>query len=208
MGNTPAVLVAQLDDKKSFYAIEYESRGLYVLFKLGSWVDLNKLCRVAVVSSYCPKSRINDSPLEPVRNGADAADTINPPENHKYSKKKRLAIEAIQSMVKRPSTSLSTNIEQTAPPELPASANVPQVRIQEGPADPHMPVQTLKDPLAQPSPADILDGIRSQYFETLYRSKVSDHAKPPWHFLTPTGLDSVFRQRTTVPCQSCFSFGL
>ncbi|OBU01374.1 hypothetical protein VE01_00230 [Pseudogymnoascus verrucosus] len=173
MGSTPVVLIAQLDDNKALYAVEYESKGLYVLFKLGSWVDLSKLCSVAVVSRPYTKSHKHDNPQGVAGRGASANNALSPAESDKYSKKKRLAIEAIQSMVKRPSTSQSLNIEQTTSTESPSTA-LPLEPIQIAQLDPVAAVQPSQDaPLEEPRAEDILDGVRSQYLDTLYLSKVS-----------------------------------
>lgn len=173
MGSTPVVLIAQLDDNKALYAVEYESKGLYVLFKLGSWVDLGKLCSVAVVSRPYTKSHKHDNPQGVAGRGAPANNALSPTESDKYSKKKRLAIEAIQSMVKRPSTSQSLNIEQTASTESPSTV-LPLEPIQIAQPDPVASVQPAQGAaLEQPQAEDILDGVRSQYLDTLYLSKVS-----------------------------------
>lgn len=173
MGSTPVVLIAQLDDNKALYAVEYESKGLYVLFKLGSWVDLGKLCSVAVVSRPYTKSQKHDSPQDAAARGASANNAFSPPESDKYNKKKRLAIEAIQSMVKRPSTSQSLNIELAESTEAPSMVLPPET-IQNAQPDPVASVQPLEDAaLEQPRAEDILDGVRSQYLDTLYLSKVS-----------------------------------
>jgi DNA replication regulator SLD3 len=87
-------------------------------------------------------------------------------ESHKYDEKKRLAIEALQSMVKRPSTPLPTDLPHTetasqAPPDsiLPL---VPEL------ADSPMVAETP----AQPTGAEIFENVRTQYLEALYLSKV------------------------------------
>ncbi|OBT46015.1 hypothetical protein VE00_03754 [Pseudogymnoascus sp. WSF 3629] len=173
MGSTPVVLIAQLDDNKALYAVEYESKGLYVLFKLGSWVDLGKLCSVAVVSTPFTKSHKHDNPQGVAGRGAPASNALSPTESDKYSKKKRLAIEAIQSMVKRPSTSQSLNIEQTTSTESPSTA-LPLEPIQIAQPDPVASVQPSQDAaLEEPRAEELLDGVRSQYLDTLYLSKVS-----------------------------------
>jgi DNA replication regulator SLD3 len=207
MGSTPVVLIAQLDDNKTLYAVEYDSRGLYVVFKLGSWVDLDKLCSVAVVSRPCSSPRKHDTPQGVLDGVVPAHDALASAESGKYSKKKRLAIEAIQSMVKRQSTSQSLNIGPTADPES-LDTVPPESRIQDGhPA----PIQAPQDTaLEQPRPEDILDSVRAQYLDTLYLSKVSYMVQEPFAHspLTYIGLNSILCERTFVPCESCFPFGL
>ena len=104
MGSQPVVLIARLDDDRSLYAVERDARGLYVMLHLGSWVDLRQLRAAAVVSRQ-DLSRTSETPVGP--GAVPQAAPLITPESSKYSKKKRLAIEAIQSMVKRPSTTLS-----------------------------------------------------------------------------------------------------
>ena len=87
------------------------------------------------------------------------------PESSKYSKKKRLAIEAIQSMVKRPSTSLATDSQES--PIEPAPAT-PQLPTGDGVAPPPQ-----EEAAAQLTAAEIFENVRNQYFEALYLSKVS-----------------------------------
>jgi DNA replication regulator SLD3 len=181
MGSTPVILIAQLDDNKTFYAVEYESRGLYVVFKLGSWADLDKLYSVAVVSRPGSLSHTHDAPRDVVGSGTPAHDAFAPAESDKYNKKKRLAIEAIQSMVKKQSTSSSLNIGHTAAPETLETTLSPNSGIQDGHLDSVATVQALQDnALEQPRPEDILDGVRSQYFDTLYLSKVSCFVREPF----------------------------
>ena len=202
MGSTPVVLIAQLDDNKALYAVEYESKGLYVLFKLGSWVDLGKLCSVAVVSRPFTKSYKHDNPQDVTGRGASTNNAFSPAESDKYSKKKRLAIEEIQSMVKRPSTSQSLNIEQTVSTE-PLGTALPLEPIQIAQLDPVAPIQPLQDAaLEQPRAEDILDGIRSQYLDTLYLSKVSGLVQEPFGHsqLTYIGLNSILCERPPVSC--------
>jgi DNA replication regulator SLD3 len=165
MGSQPVVLIARLDDGRSLYAVEREARGLYVLFHLGSWVDLRQLRAAAVVSTP-DLSKATEAPLGSA--AVPQAAPLKTPQSNKYSKRKRLAIEAIQSMVKRPSTSLSAEPtptethSATAPPE-PASdsplldASEPSTHSLEAP---------------QPTANEIFENVRNQYFEALYLSKV------------------------------------
>jgi DNA replication regulator SLD3 len=166
MGSTPMVLIARLDDGKTHFAVELEARGVYALCKIGSWVNLEKLCGGAVVSRYRSAARKNESgQFLALQTQTDIAQIT--PESSKYSKKKRLAIEAIQSMVKRPSGDLAP-ISQVSP-ILPEPTSVLESQTH-APAIIASPDKYIAHPVVTD---DILDNIRSQYFEALYLSKVS-----------------------------------
>jgi DNA replication regulator SLD3 len=150
MGSQPMVLIARLDDGRALYAVEREDRGLYVLCQLGSWVNLSQL-RAAAVVSKVELPRTTDKHLGEKDNIAVPLITA---EASKYSKKKRLAIEAIQSMVKRPST------VESEPPPLSQNEGKPS-------NDPAM-----NDVSTQLTAAEIFESVRTQYLEALY-SKAS-----------------------------------
>jgi DNA replication regulator SLD3 len=86
-------------------------------------------------------------------------------ESHKYDKKKRLAIEAIQSMVKRPSTPLSTDLPHAEAASQPPPESISLV-VPEATDSP-----TITETPAQPTSAEIFENVRVQYLEALY-SKV------------------------------------
>jgi DNA replication regulator SLD3 len=194
-------LIALLDDGKSFFAIERELRGLYALCKLGSWVDLNRLCAAAIVSRHLPLENKKQSTPK------GTCETPITAETSKYNKEKRLAIEAIQSMVKRPPGGILSTPEALLVCES-HPAGTRNLLLQEGttgrcpsqssslldlshqmeasPATQHQP-RVTPDPTRQ-DPSDchvergdvveqsltdrILQNIRSQYLEALYLSKV------------------------------------
>jgi DNA replication regulator SLD3 len=178
IGSTPTVLIARLDDGKSFYALEYDSRGRYALCKLGSWIDMERLCRDAIVSRYRPAPTVleGQSKIKQERASQNPQATI---EDAKYNKKKRLAIEAIQSMVKRPSCDSSLMLETSHPREIPQSnvPEVPEVHIERFLAAEEAvmgEISTPVDAAVPQSTGHILENIRSQYFEMLYLSKVRE----------------------------------
>jgi DNA replication regulator SLD3 len=172
MRNAPAVLIALCDDGKSIFVVERMEQNLYVLCKLGSWVSISRLCMGAIISKHQSfKAAASRSGAGSVLH-KNKVESDNTPESSKYSKKKRLAIEAIQSMVKRPSRDgLSTLQDQARP--FSQSGTV-------------MESQSSKEPKAEliqedingrPMATQIFDNIRSQYFEALYLSKVSHYLK-------------------------------
>jgi DNA replication regulator SLD3 len=160
MGSQPMVLIARLDDGRTLCAVERESRGLYALCQLGSWVNLQGLKAAAVVSKQeLHKLSERAFPASAVAQAAATA-PLATPESSKYSKKKRLAIEAIQSMVKRPSTALATE-SQESPVDLESTTNVTEKAV----------VPPQEEVNAQLTAAEIFENVRTQYFETLYLSK-------------------------------------
>ncbi len=196
MGNQPMVLIARLDDARTLYAVERDSRGLYVLCQLGSWVNLHELKAAAVASTQeLPKTS------ESARNVLEEAllPTITP-EINKYNKKKRLAIEAIQSMVKRPTSNLLAE-PQSIPPEL-----VPAI---ESPAIEQDITGTVVDDLvAPPSAAEIFENVRTQYFEALYLSKASCISIACRYDTDLVGFTSILRERSSITSSSCLPHGL
>ncbi|TVY85370.1 hypothetical protein LSUE1_G000294 [Lachnellula suecica] len=161
MGSQPKVLIARLDDGRTLYAVEREDRGLYVLCRLGSWVNIQQLKEAAVVSR------------EEMAKGFENKESVHQPgvptplvksESNKYSKKKRLAIEAIQSMVKRPSTGLLTD---TQPVTAEAEAEIPSQPEEAIVGAPNI------DDYSTPTATELFDNVRTQYLEALYLSKAS-----------------------------------
>ncbi|KAI5920668.1 DNA replication regulator SLD3-domain-containing protein [Camillea tinctor] len=185
MGSRSVVLIARLETDKTVYAIERQRNGLYTLCHLGQWVDLEGLCELATVS--CPHL-INKRPNAVT--GSDMPQPLITPQLHHEHKKKRLAIDAIHSLVKRPMrsrsvSSLSQPIEATRP-LTPAQDNLdsqPGSTVADKLAaishDWEFPQKTdsqatLAAPVNEPPPistaGEIFDNIRSQYLEALYHS--------------------------------------
>ncbi|KAF2964349.1 hypothetical protein GQX73_g9235 [Xylaria multiplex] len=186
MGNRPIVLIARLESNKSIYAIERQTNSLYSLCHLGSWVDLEQICNLATVS--CP-ALIRKQPTLPVEPLAHTP-LITPQISH-TNKKRRLAIEAIQSLVKKPTRSRSISVlsqagEASRPPTPVQGSNVVDVgSVAVVAQDAQSPgnstprpdigpqvdaVQEQDDALNMPNADEIFDNIRNQYFEALYHS--------------------------------------
>jgi DNA replication regulator SLD3 len=109
------------------------------------------------------------------------------PEASKYNRKKRLAIEAIQSMVKRPLggvlfTSEILPVSEPQPSTIPDPSHrkealfgtepLPSVTQDPAHQEPSYSHVERDDITEQPTADQILDNIRLQYFEALYLSKV------------------------------------
>jgi DNA replication regulator SLD3 len=182
MGNRPVVLIARLETNKTIYAIERQDGGLYSLCKLGHWINLEKLNDDATVANT-KLLRPRDAPARTI---PDAATT---PQLHRENKKRRLAIEAIQSLVKRPARSQTissiTQIPETAPTSgstenetAPPITNLSADSDFTGVANPaalakDSAILTVPEAeLPQPTAADIFDTVRNQYWEALYHSRV------------------------------------
>ncbi|RDW88863.1 hypothetical protein BP6252_00895 [Coleophoma cylindrospora] len=180
MGSQPMVLIAKVDTGKTLYAVERESKGLYVLCQLGPWVDLQQLVTAGTLLNE-RTLRAASRAILPTSTAADRTTVIAvTAEAAQDSKKKRLAIEAIQSMVKRPSTDALGNSQQSCSELLLDSQQDSQVSIgaeilldsQQDTQMAMLPVEV--DPVpSQPTATEIFDTVRSQYLEALYLSKAS-----------------------------------
>jgi DNA replication regulator SLD3 len=177
MGSRPVVLIARLETNKTVFALERQDNGLYTLCKLGNWVNLEKISSCATVAYsklIKPRPKISLEDGRPV--------PLETPQLHKENKKRRLAIEAIQSLVKRPTRSpsisqASQGAETTRPPTpvqagpaLPDASNVLTPAAIEAPSPSITPVP---DETSPPTANDIFDNVRNQYLEALYHSMVS-----------------------------------
>ncbi|ROV91251.1 hypothetical protein VPNG_09703 [Cytospora leucostoma] len=180
----PSVLLARSEISRNVYAIERHQNGLYVVCKLGAWVNIEKLSHQADASyeQRCRPTRTTQVQT------AEAPSTT--PQLHKENKRKRLAIEELQSLVrKRPRTMSvpisdplqSQNHLQAPPPtanDEVSQSTVAQHSQQEGGGSKFVPQSSQSgnpDPTTdvQASAEDIFQNIRSQYSEALYHSKGS-----------------------------------
>ncbi|KAI1635174.1 DNA replication regulator SLD3-domain-containing protein [Biscogniauxia mediterranea] len=185
MGSRSALLIARLETDKTVYAIERQSNGLYTLCHLGQWVDLEGLCELATVS--CPHL-VNKRPH--VITESTTPQPLITPQLHHEHKKKRQAIEAIHSLVKKPArsrsvSSLSLPVEGTRPP-TPAEDNLGSQsgstvldKLAALSHDSDFPQKTdsqttpappINEPPAISTAGDIFNNIRTQYLEALYHS--------------------------------------
>lgn len=179
-----SLLIARSEITRNVYAIERHQNGLYVICKLGAWVNIEMLSYLA---GACYEQRCR--PIRTMQAEVAEAPAITP-QLHKDNKRKRLAIEELQSMVRKRPRAMSI-----PPPELQQTQSQPQAAtpaadgevsrstivqdpqqegqgtqtvppgFQNGPLDPSNDVQASAD--------DIFQNIRSQYFEALYHSKGS-----------------------------------
>ncbi|KAK1986288.1 DNA replication regulator SLD3-domain-containing protein [Colletotrichum cereale] len=188
----PSVLLARNDASKSIYALEraaVSGLNLYTVCKLGSWVDLLVLSDNATVTGkHVARMRMAEEARES-QQGQELPLTT--PGLHKGLKEKRLAIEALQQSIVRKrgrSQSVSTFDEARAEkrtrsdddvsrPQTPSGLNqVAEAKPEltewiETHLDAVEPTpQPVPEPNAQQTPGDIMDNIRTQYTEALYKS--------------------------------------
>lgn len=180
----PSILIARSDATRHLYAIERHQTGLYVICKLGAWSNIEKLSRVCV-ACYAPRCQ----PVQ-TNGGANAAPSAESIRLPKVSKRKRLAIEEIQSMVRKRSRALSIALPDAQTTQCQPHADLATVDRSLTPTNSE--TQTALDaalPASNPTESqidladnnndaqacaeDIFQNLRSQYFEALYHSKGS-----------------------------------
>lgn len=180
MGNRPVVLVARMESNKSVYVMERQESNLYTLCRMGNWVDLEKLSLHATVA-YSKLLKHRSVVVDAMHSEATTT-----PQLHKDNKKRRLAMEAIQSLVKRPARSQSISLSSQATGAIQDSADdigkqgakavdnsasISGDRAENAATAPTA-VPAL-DQVSAPRTAEaIFENVRSQYFEALYRSMV------------------------------------
>ncbi|KAI1410865.1 DNA replication regulator SLD3-domain-containing protein [Hypoxylon sp. FL1857] len=198
MGSHPVVVIARMESDKTVYAVERQKNGLYTLCHFGPWVDLQELERHATVSLPQFIEKRSNPSID-----TNTSHPITTPHLHHETKKRRLAIEAIQSLVKKPTRSRSVSTTSQIIPLAEATSQTPGSG-QDGPESrpgtayshpnappmesikPQAQIQAPKaseidDSLVAPTADAIFDNIRNQYFESLYNSmgSVAYFAKGP-----------------------------
>ena len=184
LGSTPSVLIARNEGRGALYALERYDHGRYVMCKLGSWVDLGTLIERSTALAL---DRLRPAEATDSRQ-ADTMGAVTTPRLHKEQKKKRAAIEAIQSLVRKKTKArplIDGNEWPTHDAESPLlQLPSPNSTSEEAACARAFPSSTppgggsQKDAEGNPSTsvqqtaADIFDNIRAQYFEALYRSMV------------------------------------
>lgn len=183
LGSAPSVVIARNDPKGTAYALERQQNGLYVMCKLGPWVELGDLARRATALCH---ERL--APPRSDRRETDSNVALTTPHLHRDHKKKRAAIEAIQNLVRKKSKSqtidgctnrsddvdVDTQVSQLPSPEIKSDENMDMQDISNAQNVPAAcPSVETELPTASQQTADtIFDNIRTHYFEALYRSMV------------------------------------
>ncbi|GKT40080.1 uncharacterized protein ColSpa_00261 [Colletotrichum spaethianum] len=188
----PSVLLARNDASKSIYALEraaVSGYNLYTVCKLGPWVDLLALSdKATVTGKHVARMRMAEEARES-QQGQELPLTT--PGLHKGHKEKRLAIEALQQSIVRKrgrSQSVSTFDEARAEKRTRSDDDISRPQTPSGlgqtvEAKPELTEwiethldaveptsQPVPEPNAQQTAGDIMDNIRAQYMEALYRS--------------------------------------
>ncbi|KAK4212503.1 DNA replication regulator SLD3-domain-containing protein [Rhypophila decipiens] len=180
------VLLARSETTRMIYALERDGPGLYILCKIGGWVEIEKLAKWATV--VCD-GRVRPHQPKPVAAGVLAHIT---PQMHKEEKRRKLAIEEIhQSIVRKRSSTVISRDDSSQLPTPPDHGPTPDkpegqevVSNNDSPgnsvATPSHQGNALvvssqqqtpgEDSLAQPSAEAIFQSIRTQYSEALYHS--------------------------------------
>lgn len=173
LGPAPIVLIARNELRGTTYALERQSNGLYVLCKLGSWADLESLAQNATAVRY---ERL--SPVKTERGERPDIEALTTPQLHVEQKKKRAAIEAIQSQMRKRVRSQSVSTvgilakeeESLEPESLLSQLPSPDMSLEQLPL-PGSEDQANPAPIVQGA-EDIFDSIRTHYFDALYKSMV------------------------------------
>ncbi|KAI1459291.1 DNA replication regulator SLD3-domain-containing protein [Annulohypoxylon moriforme] len=180
-GSRPVVLIARLESDKTIYALEQQKGGLYTLCHIGSWVDLEDLEKAATVSlpQLVKKETITSKDSHP-----HPLPPLTTPQLHHETKKRRLAIEALESIVKKPvrprSASSNSQLQPTGLPTPDTESQVESARILRdelptGVLETQQGNQAAKvsegdELLNAPTAGAIFETIRNQYSESLYHS--------------------------------------
>ncbi len=195
------VLLARSETARVIYAIERQGNGLYVVCKLGHWVDMGRLAESATV--VCSERMRSCKPIKVENNTISA---LISPQMHKEAKRRKSTIEEIQSLVRRRSiVDKESQSRPSTPITNPAVSDglVGQAPEPVGGQPPdsvgastkqEIPVQSalpMDESQVQPTADDIFQNIRTQYFEALYHSMVcnfydvtcpcADLYRDPWH---------------------------
>ncbi|EKJ77039.1 hypothetical protein FPSE_02683 [Fusarium pseudograminearum CS3096] len=185
MGSVSVILLARKEGSRAVYALEKQENGLYAVCRLGPWVNLDLLADSA--TAVC-RERLHPTARSEHQN-QNALSATTTPHVHKEEKIKRAAIEAFQSQVRkrRRSQSVSTlaeSVKQEAteaatdsklpspiiqPEELAKRSSEHTAQVQ--PLAISNDAKTEVPPLQQTAES-IFDTLRTQYFDTLYKSMI------------------------------------
>jgi hypothetical protein len=185
-GSVPPLLIARLGATGSLFALEQHNKGLYAACKLRDCVDVGQLagkatfaCRQLLQQIVGPKQAAEQDRSRP----------ITTPALHKAQSQKRLAIEALQSVVRKKARTQSVSTLPTlsdggqvirAPtesreetPAVATETSAPTAEEAQAAEPEWLNSTPLRDsePPSPPTGEELCERIRNQYFEALYRSK-------------------------------------
>ncbi|KOS18971.1 hypothetical protein ESCO_000843 [Escovopsis weberi] len=193
LGSVTNLLIARYEPRGSVYALERQANALYVMCKLGAWVDLDELAGHATAIA-----EEQFRPARPERPESTVSDAFITPQLHSEQKRKRAAIEEFQSLVKkraRAASSTTTTTTTTAndlarregtvePDGSAPQGQSPQVKLEDSfvletdakenipPAGCALPkvAEQEAEALPQHTADDVFGNIRSHYIDALYKS--------------------------------------
>ena len=174
-------MIAAKDDGPTLYAIEKAKQGVYTLCKLGSWVTLENFEKIPVTSKKPCRSRIGkEENVSDVWWKAAAIDLDSGTQLGQQSMRKTKDYCKVVRLSMKPPSSL--------PSFEPATRQDPSESLRLS-YEPPLLETRLSDPqppicLNPPVPSeDLLKGIRIQYLELLYISKVSNRGSLQSYFI-------------------------
>lgn len=198
-----SLLLASAEASKTIYAIERaatKQNSLYAICKLCSWVDLLALAEKATVTGkHVARIRLVEEARESQLSESQHDKPMTTLGLHQGHKDKRMAIEALQSIVRKRARSQSvSNFEEAtraekrtrsddnpSRPQTPSVLNPSVNTAQTTETKPEPPewiethldaVQAAPQPVrehnVQQTPGEITENIRTQYMEALYKSMV------------------------------------
>lgn len=193
LSSTPRVLLCEHQPTRAFYAVERLEAGKCIICKLVSSVDLKRLSSTAIA---LVKTRLAAATAAP-RMATSTERPLATPQQHLQVKRRRLAIETLQAIVRKPQATQfdsqtqsfdlgSSGQSQSQEPagEAETESQAIQVAIKDEGSTPtqhgasapvppaKMPAQDPVAPNSPPSGGDVLENLRSQYLDALYRSMV------------------------------------
>ncbi|KAM3433456.1 hypothetical protein MY4824_005969 [Beauveria thailandica] len=132
MGAGRSVLVARHEATRAVYAVERHADGLYAMCRLGAWVSIERLARDAATAVCAERVfPVKAETLSPPSLAAAAVTTTTTTTLRMDSlqRKKRAAIEAIQSLVrKKPKAEARSSSDGITAPEVPQRSSEQMLR--------------------------------------------------------------------------------
>ncbi|KAF9870023.1 hypothetical protein CkaCkLH20_12503 [Colletotrichum karsti] len=202
VADKPSLLLARNEASKTLYAIERAAgsqKSLYAVCKLGSWVDLLELAEKATVTGkHVARIRQAEEMREFQLLDSQREKPLVTFGQNKGHTDKRMAIEALQSIVRKRARSQSVSTfddavraekrtksddDNASRPQTPSGLNpsVNPVQTIETKPEPMEWIEThldavqaapqpIRDHNVQQTPGEIMENIRTQYMEALYKS--------------------------------------
>lgn len=199
----PIVLIAELEEHGSLYAVERVQRGIYALCKLVDWLKVEDLGESALKSLGCssrPALRRRQNSSSKSEWWSNAALEVHgaEPDTQLQVPKARPARNVQLCMQRAPIEHPTTEIE-------PRDKDLPNHERPEDPVQDCIVGDTL-----QPAdcgallPEELYEMIRVQYQETLYISKVTTLLAWFGKTLTAAGITGILCKRSFITSPRCF----